>query len=227
MAQTHRERLKGGPSRRLPVAPTSMSRPDPYDRHGTQSSSTPFSTAGRPAMGASPLAVGDTFAQPMSQSRHAPAERLQDPSFLTREEAEQIIARRLRDTGQTGITRSQLNNLIDEALGQASRTQEQVLTREQAQRIIAQRLKESGQTTVTKSQLEDLINGQMQKSKEKNFDRVVNETIQKSQERPMANQGRSAAQAAPPNPSPPTNPDPEGTYGHQKGPEYSRHNKAG
>ena len=225
MAQTHRERLKGGPSRRLPVAPTAMSRPDPYDRHGTQSTSTAFSSASRPAMGASSLTAGDTFAPSMSQSRHAPAERLQDPSFLTREEASQIIARRLRDTGQTGITRSQLNNLIDEALGQASR--EEVLTREQAQRIIAQRLKESGQTTVTKSQLEDLVNSQMQKSKEKNFDRVVNETIQKSQERPMANQARSAAQAVPPNPSPPTNPDPEGTYGHPKGPEYSRHSKAG
>ena len=144
MTQTHRERLKGDPSRHLPI--------DPYDRHRLEGT--------------------HAFSQSMSQSRHAPLERLQDPSFLTREEAEQKIARRLHDAGQTGATRLQLNNPIGEALGQASRTQEQVLTREQAQRIIAQRLIASGQTTVTKSQLEDLINSQMQKSKEKNVDSI-------------------------------------------------------
>lgn len=161
----------------------------------------------------------------MSENRTATLASQRDQSFLTRVDAEQIIARRLRDKGQTGITRVQLENLIDEALGQASATQEQFLTREQAQAIIVQRLKAAGKTSVTKAQLEGLINQKIQESKQENFERVVDEAIQKGQERPVANQGRPAAQAAPPSQPQPRNPDPEGTFGHPKNPDYSRHKK--
>jgi hypothetical protein len=171
-------------------------------------------------MATSPPTVGDTFAQSMSQNRSAPPTRPQDQSLLTRGEAEQIIARRLRDSGQTGITRSQLEYLIDEALGQASLTE--VLTREQAQRIIAQRLRDAGKTTVTKAQLEGLVSQKVEESKKQNIDRVVDEAMQKGQERPMANQARPAAQAAPPSRAPPRQPSPDGTFG-TKRPDMSRH----
>lgn len=105
------------------------------------------------------------------------------------------ITRRRLDAGHIGITRPQLEYLIDEALGQASRTQEQILTREQAERIIAQRLKDSGQATMVRSQLEHLINNLLQKD----IDRMMNEVIQESQEQPMADQARPAVQVTPPN----------------------------
>jgi hypothetical protein len=111
-----------------------------------------------------------------SQLEHLIDEALGQASqeqVLTQEQAQRIIAQRLK---HTVITRSQLEYLIDEALGQASHTQEQVFTREQAQRTIAQRLKDSGQATVVKSQLEDLINNQVQKD----IDRVMNERARSS-----------------------------------------------
>jgi hypothetical protein len=227
--QTHREREKRGPSRRLPVAPPIVPRSDPYD---LQPMGTSFPNANRSAMGTSPPAPGNTFAQSMNQTRDAALARPQDQSFLTRGEAEHIIARRLRDSGKTRITKTQLEYLIDEALGSASATQEQFLTREQAQKIIVQRLKAAGKTTVTKSQLEGLINQKVEESKQENIERVVDEAIQKGQERPMANQGRPTAQAAPPNRPTPRNPDPDGTYGQREGTsghpdtsDYSRHKK--
>jgi hypothetical protein len=232
-----------------------MPRSDTYDHHrseGIQSTSTLFPTPNRSALGTSPPPSWDPFAQSIRHGRSAAPARPQGPSFLTRGEAEQIIARRLRDRGHPGITRAQLEHLIDEALGQASLAQEQVLTREQAQTIIAQRLKAAGKNTVTKSQLEGLINQKVQESKQENIERVVDEAIQKGQERPMANQGRPAAQAAPPSrPTPrPGNPDPDGTYGTKarqdtdttygnnsradaeaiygiKGPDMSRHTRPG
>jgi hypothetical protein len=167
-------------------------------------------------MAGPPPAQGTAFAQSPAQARNAPAPRSQDQSFLTREEAELIIARRLREVGRAGVTRSQLEHLIDQALGQVSQSQEQILTRDQAQRIIAQRLKDSGNTTVSRSQLEDLVNKQIEKSKQQNIDRVVDEAIQKGQDRPVANQGRPASQAAPGGRPPPRQPSPDGTFGHHR-----------
>jgi uncharacterized membrane-anchored protein YjiN (DUF445 family) len=138
-----------------------------------------------------------------------------------------IIARRLQEVGRAGITRPQLERLIDQALGQASQSQDQILTREQAQKIIAQRLKDAGKTTVSRSQLDDLVNQQIErskqqieKSKQQSVDRVVDEAIQKGPDRPVANQGRPATQAAPGNHPPPRQPSPDGTFGHRKAPDY-------
>jgi hypothetical protein len=228
-AQTHRERQKRGPSRRLPIAPSNLSRPDPYDRHrsdATQSISTSYSSANRSALDTSPPAAEDTFTESMSRHRSAGPVSQRNQSFITRGEAEQIIARRLRDSGQEAITRRQFESLIDKALGQASATQEQFLTPDQAQTIIVQRLKAAGKTKVTKAELEGLVNQQLQESKQENLERVVNEAMQKGQERPVANQGRPASQAAPPSRPPPRNPRPDGSYGHpDPDPDYSRHKK--
>ena len=184
---------------------------------------TGYATSGAYGMASPPPAQGNTFPQPAAQARNTAAARPQDQSYLTREEAELIIARRLREVGKTGVTRSQLEHLIDQALGQVSQNQEQILTREQAQRIIAQRLKDAGNTTVTRTQLEDLVNKQIEKSKQQNIDRVVDEAIQKGQDRPVANQGRPAAQAAPGNRPPPRQPSPDGTFGHhRRGPDHGQ-----
>ena len=175
-------------------------------------------------MAGPPPAQGTTFPQSAAQARNTPAARPQDQSFLTREEAELIIARRLREVGRGGVTRSQLEHLIDQALGQVSQSQEQILTRDQAQRIIAQRLKDKGNTTVSRSQLDDLVNQQIERSKQQiekqSVDRVVDEAIQKGPDRPVANQGRPATQAAPGNHPPPRQPSPDGTFGHRKAPDY-------
>jgi hypothetical protein len=173
-------------------------------------------------MASPPPAQGNTFAQPMGQGRNISAATPQDQSFLTRVEAEQIIARRLREVGRVGVTRSQFEHLIDQALGQVSQAQEQILTREQAQKIIAQRLKDSGNTKVSRTQLESLVNQQIEKSKQQNIDRVVDETIQKGQDRPMANQGRQATQAAPGNRPQPRQPSPDGSFGHRKGLDHGQ-----
>jgi hypothetical protein len=173
-----------------------------------------FAVGSNYTMGSPPPAQGNTFAQPMGQGRDISAARPQDQSFLTRMEAEQIIARRLREVGSVGVTRAQLEHLIDQALGKVSQGQDQILTREQAKKIIAQRLKDAGNTTVTRSQLEDLVNKQIEKSKQQSVDRVVDEAIQKGQDRPMANQGRQATQAAPGNRPAPRQPSPDGSFGH-------------
>jgi hypothetical protein len=136
MTLTHHEREKTGPSRRLPVAPTAVPRLDTYDRHrseATQPVGAGFAIGSNYTMGSPPPAQGDTFAQPMGQGRNTSAARPQDQSFLTRAEAEQIIARRLREVGRVGVTRAQFEQLIDQALGQVSQAQDQILTREQAQ----------------------------------------------------------------------------------------------
>jgi hypothetical protein len=198
---------------------------DTYGRHrseATQPVGAGFAIGSNYTMGSPPPAQGNTFAQPMGQGRNTSAARPQDQSFLTRVEAEQIIARRLREVGRVGVTRAQFEHLIDQALGQVSQTQEQILTREQAQRIIAQRLKDTGNTTVSSSQLEDLVTKQIEKSKQQSIDRVVDEAIQKGQDRPMANQGRQATQAAPGNRPAPRQPSPEGSFGHRKGPDYEQ-----
>jgi hypothetical protein len=119
-----------------------------------------------------------------------------------------VIYRRLLDGGQTGITRTQLDELLDAALGEAP------LTQEQAQRMIAQRLKAAGHKKVTNATLDALLKGEIQKQQQ-SIDRVVDKIIHRGQEPPMANQGRPATQAAPPSrPTPrPSNPDPDGTYG--------------
>jgi uncharacterized coiled-coil DUF342 family protein len=99
----------------------------------------------------------------------------QDRPFLTREEAEMIIARRLREVGRVGVTRLQLEHLVDQALGQVPQSREQILTRDQAQRIVAQRLKDAGHTTVSRSKLEGLVNQQIERSKQTDREKPATE----------------------------------------------------
>lgn len=91
--QTHTNRRKQGASRPLPIPTTSKA----ATAQGRQ-----------PAVGRQPNRAPTQ--PPMATSPPATA-----PDFVSRVEVERLIARRLQDAG-SGVTRSQLDRLVDEAL---------------------------------------------------------------------------------------------------------------